>query len=76
MIKTPTVFVLGAGERMPYGFPSGNQLVKEILGSTAGIHFEDQTPGLLSKGEIIQVFQNAFDPTFVEKFEMAFHYSQ
>lgn len=32
MIKTPTVFVLGAGASMPYGFPSGLALRKEICG--------------------------------------------
>ncbi len=31
MITTPTVFVLGAGASMPYGFPSGKQLKDEML---------------------------------------------
>jgi hypothetical protein len=30
MIATPTVFVLGAGASMPYGFPSGRQLASRI----------------------------------------------
>jgi hypothetical protein len=30
MIKTPTVFVLGAGASMPYGFPSGDTLAADI----------------------------------------------
>jgi len=31
MITRPTVFILGAGASMPYGYPSGNTLVKKIL---------------------------------------------
>lgn len=31
MIARQTVFVLGAGASMPYGFPSGDQLVDEIV---------------------------------------------
>lgn len=31
MITTPTVFVLGAGASMPYGYPSGYGLVKKIF---------------------------------------------
>lgn len=31
MIKKTTVLILGAGASMPFGFPSGKQLVKEIL---------------------------------------------
>jgi hypothetical protein len=30
MITTPTVFILGAGASMPYGFPSGKTLVNKI----------------------------------------------
>lgn len=32
MIKRPTVFVLGAGASYPYGFPTGEGLVTEIIG--------------------------------------------
>ena len=32
MIKKKTVLVLGAGASMPYGLPSGSQLMQEILG--------------------------------------------
>lgn len=31
MIKKPTVFVLGAGASIPYGYPSGEALVTEIV---------------------------------------------
>jgi len=31
MIHRKTVFVLGAGASMPYGFPSGDQLIDEIV---------------------------------------------
>lgn len=34
MITKPTVFVLGAGVSMPYGFPSGKQLVEQICEAT------------------------------------------
>src|SRR5229473_2611714 len=30
MITTPTVFILGAGASMPYGFPSGAEMVRDI----------------------------------------------
>jgi hypothetical protein len=30
MIKTPTVFVLGPGASIPYGYPSGEKLREEI----------------------------------------------
>lgn len=35
MIKTPTVLVLGAGASMPYGFPSGRELMLGIAGGRA-----------------------------------------
>ena len=31
MIETPTALLLGAGASMPYGFPSGEELMQEIL---------------------------------------------
>lgn len=31
MIKKPTVFILGAGASIPYGYPSGENLVREIV---------------------------------------------
>jgi hypothetical protein len=34
MITTPTVFVLGAGASIPYGFPSGNMLVDQICNAS------------------------------------------
>jgi hypothetical protein len=35
MIKRPTVFVLGAGASYPYGFPTGEGLVNEIISLTS-----------------------------------------
>lgn len=32
MIRRQTVFVLGAGASYPYGFPTGEGLVNEIIG--------------------------------------------
>jgi hypothetical protein len=34
MISKPTVFVLGAGASMPYGFPSGKALCNSICNDT------------------------------------------
>jgi len=76
MITKATVFILGAGVSMPYGFPSGSQLVQEIIGSTAGIHFEDNEPGLLNKGEITQILHTVFGEAHTEEFGKALHYSQ
>ena len=36
MVTHPTVFVLGAGASMPYGFPSGDTLKKDIISSITG----------------------------------------
>ena len=30
MFREPTVLILGAGASMPYGFPSGTQLIEDI----------------------------------------------
>jgi hypothetical protein len=34
MFRLPTTFILGAGASMPYGYPSGDQLVQQIVGLT------------------------------------------
>jgi hypothetical protein len=31
VITTPTTFILGAGASMPYGFPSGENLVTNVI---------------------------------------------
>ncbi|HET6442210.1 MAG TPA: SIR2 family protein [Phycisphaerae bacterium] len=36
MIKTPTVFVLGAGASVPYGYPTGVQLRAQVLQDLVG----------------------------------------
>jgi hypothetical protein len=36
MLKVPTVFVLGAGASEPYGFPTGEALLKDLLASLQG----------------------------------------
>ena len=36
MLKKPTVFILGAGASIPYGYPSGEDLVKEIVSELLG----------------------------------------
>ncbi len=45
MIKTPTVFILGAGASVPYGFPTGRQLVQRII---AGLDPEEKLHNLLT----------------------------
>ncbi len=40
MIETPTVFVLGAGSSIPYGFPSGRKLKEQVVDANARIHRE------------------------------------
>ena len=41
MITTPTVFVLGAGASIPFGFPSGENLVTEICAQHYSTHHLD-----------------------------------
>lgn len=36
MIKTPTVFVLGAGASAPYGFPTGSELIEDVIHINGG----------------------------------------
>lgn len=75
MITKPTVFVLGAGASMPYGFPSGSQLVREICGSTIGLHFEDQN-SLLDKGEVTKILHDVFGEFKTHEFGKALFLSQ
>ena len=44
MITQPTVLILGAGASMPYGFPSGPQLVEQILLSASGAEWDRDFP--------------------------------
>jgi hypothetical protein len=76
MITKPTVFVLGAGVSMPYGFPSGTQLIREICGATAGIDFNDTQPGHLEKGQITKILHDVFGEMETEEFGKALYYSQ
>jgi len=41
MIERETVLVLGAGASMPYGFPLGRQLIKDISGHSLPSNCED-----------------------------------
>ena len=62
MIKTPTVFILGAGASIPYGFPSG-LLLREIICGASNInnefHVTFREQFSLSEAEVI-AFGNAF----------------
>jgi hypothetical protein len=75
MITKPTVFVLGAGVSMPYGFPSGTQLVREICGATFGLQFEDQN-SLLDKGEVTKILHDVFGELKTHDFGKALFLSQ
>ncbi|TRV71203.1 MAG: hypothetical protein EWV52_14085 [Microcystis panniformis Mp_MB_F_20051200_S6D] len=64
MIITPTVFVLGAGASIPYGFPSGAELRKEICQNAitreSSLTFEMlNNNNELEVGHIVE-FANAF----------------
>jgi hypothetical protein len=49
MISEPTVLILGAGASMPFGFPSGNQLVQRVCALCQEIRFN-------SNRELLQAF--------------------
>jgi hypothetical protein len=53
MITTETVFILGAGASMPYGFPSGEQLVDKSIEYL--------------KGRLLERYE--FNPTEIRVFE-------
>jgi hypothetical protein len=91
MITKPTVFVLGAGTSMPYGFPSGSHLVREICNVTTDDPLEydsslkleeteiaDLTKDvlLLKRKDIGQVLRNFFGRSQTEEFGRALHFSQ
>jgi hypothetical protein len=60
MIRTETVFILGAGASIPYGFPSGKTLVSEIIMTSRGTSlFSDLFPQ-----DLRQDFSNALDLSF------------
>lgn len=63
MFKNPTVLIVGAGGSIPYGFPSGYQLVKHLCE--------------VNPGDVVQKFrsQNGFSPENVSDFCKALKYS-
>ena len=80
MITTPTVFVLGAGASMPYGFPSGRQLVEQICEatrpkSTVLSDIPDDSHYLLSRESIQKILIDKFDQTKIEEFGKALYLS-
>ncbi len=81
MIKTPTVFVLGAGASMPYGFPSGRQLVEQIYCTALG-NFKETSDnkwinsGLISAPYIRNILNDMYGAFEVEKFGKALRLSQ
>ena len=75
MITKPTVFVLGAGASMPYGFPSGDLLRQQICAATASIAFEDDKTALIDKGQIHDFLVYKFGEKETEEFGNAFYRS-
>lgn len=66
MISTPTLFVLGAGASIPYGFPSGARLREVICRMLHGPDFNFRCD---------QVAPFGFEPADVKRFVKAFLYS-
>lgn len=65
MIETPTVFVLGAGASIPYGYPSGEKLREEICHE-----LEDPSH---SYGRMLQ--RQGYSPNEILEFRNNFFYS-
>ena len=80
MITKPTVFVLGAGASMPYGFPSGKQLVEHISEATRQKTtslppIPDDSRYLISREAIQAILVNNFGKLESEKFGNALYLS-
>ena len=66
MITSPTVFVLGAGASMPYGFPSGAELRIEVCrGAAHGTRIFDMLSALNVPAADIERFTTAFSQSAV-----------
>lgn len=65
MIETPTVFILGAGASIPYGYPSGDKLRNEICKDLLN-------PSLHCGKELIN---NGFSKEEILEFRNSFYYS-
>jgi hypothetical protein len=61
MIRKETVFILGAGASIPYGFPSGKTLVKEIIKDSR--NETSSFSQMFSQGRRLE-FSNALDLSF------------
>jgi hypothetical protein len=76
MITKPTVFVLGAGVSMPYGFPSGKKLVELIHSSTREFAPEYPTLSSINRETTYRELVAKFGKDVVMKFGDALFYSQ
>lgn len=64
MIKKPTVFILGAGASIPYGYPSGETLVNEIISE------------LSNKGPLFELCRElGFNESEIKEFSETLSYS-
>lgn len=59
MIKKRTVFVLGAGASIPYGYPSGSELVDQILGDVGSAAGSDFYQALEFDRQVLEEFTRA-----------------
>ena len=80
MITKPTVFVLGAGASIPYGFPSGKQLVEHICEATRRKNssiplIPDDSRYLYSRENINATLIDQFGKNEVENFGNALYLS-
>jgi hypothetical protein len=79
MITRPTVFVLGAGASMPYGFPSGDELLNQVRTNliTARVGNDDPANSDLRRtlrltgfpDPLVQQFQRALAETRIESID-------
>ncbi len=68
MIKNNTLFILGAGAHMPYGFPSGQQLVSDLLYGFTDVNYSGQKFGINYSIEKKFIKESIFDPMTLRYF--------
>ncbi len=66
MINTPTVFILGAGASVPYGFPTGKKLKEDICTSFKERYLEKLKASMESDKDDMQKLSERFQYKFKE----------
>ena len=69
MIKENTVFILGAGASVPYGYPTGDELRIEIIERFDSLYERDVVPGLKKYPESRLNFSNIRRKEFISTFK-------